>query len=57
MVCLTLHDRVELSTHRKNMIVIPVWVSEVQKGEHGYEKVQTKLEDLKIWSTHHCDNS
>ena len=32
--------------------MIPVWVSEVQKRKHGYEKVQTKLENLEIWSAH-----
>lgn len=50
----TIHRGPGEYTHRSNMIMVPLWITEVQQGKHRNEKIQPKLEDFKIWTTHLC---
>lgn len=37
---------------RKDVVMVPSRITEMQQGHDGYKQVQTKFEDLKIWTTH-----
>lgn len=50
-VCL-ISSREQLFFVRENVVVVPLRIAKVQQGHHRHKKIQTELEDFKIWSTH-----
>jgi hypothetical protein len=40
------------TTHRKDVVMVPSRITEMQQGHDRYKQVQTEFEDLEIWTTH-----
>lgn len=51
----TVNDKViinKTTTYRKDVVMVPSRITEMQQGHDGYKQVQTKFKDFKIWTTH-----